>query len=258
MKINSIVSRDNASAWLIGLGVVAIAAIVIVAIVRDRLVTPPQWQVSVTGQAKIPYQPDIANVTLGVSVDKVARAEDALGQLNERMNRVIAALKAVGVAEADIQTQNYNLYPQYDFVDGVSRASGYSANQQVIVKVRDIVNNPTQVSRVIAESTKAGVNNVGGVAFDLSNLDEIKQQARVQAIADARSKAGAMARAAHVRLGEVVGWWENVIQAPGAPMPYYDRSAVGMGGAVSQAASPAVPSGTQEVIIEINLNYRVK
>jgi uncharacterized protein len=232
-------------------GMVLLATIVIVAIVRDRIVNQPQAQVSVAGMGKVSYQADQATVTVGVQVDKVFAAEGALRQLNDKVAKVVAAIKNAGIASADIETENYSLYPQYTYLNGASLPSGYSANQQLSIKVRNLGENNTGVSAVVAAATQAGANIVSGVAFDVSNLDELKQQARVLAIADAKSKAGVLAKAAGVELGEILGWWENQVQVPG-PQPYAD----GKGGA-SGAATPTVPSGTQEIVIEVSLNYRI-
>ena len=238
------------------LGMLLIAAVVIVALVRDRIVNNQQWQVSVTGQGRVSYQPDIANVTVGVQIDKAATAELALNQLNDKITKVVAAVKAAGVAADDIQTQTYSLYPQYDYKDTVSKVSGYSANQQLTVKVRNADKKDNLVSKVLAEATKAGANQVVSVTFDVSNINDLKQQARLKAMADARSKVKDQASGAGVRLGKVIGWWENIIQAPGVFNPAYG----GMGGIErgGPVTAPQVPSGTQEVIVEVSLNYRVK
>lgn len=239
-------------------GMLVVAGIIALAILRDRIVNPPQWQVSVTGQGKVAYQADMANVTLGVQVDKVATAEAALRQLNDKATRLVAAVKAAGIAAEDIQTQNYSLFPQYDYRDGVQVPAGYSANQQVVVKVKGLGEGQDKVSKVIVAATSGGANQVAGITFEASNVNELKQQARLKAIADAKAKAGSLADAAGVRLGEVIGWWENVIQAPGVQgLGAYG----GFGGAADKAASampPTIPTGTQEVILEVNLNYKVK
>lgn len=236
--------------------VVALTGIVVVAILRDRLVNQPPWQVSVTGQGKISYQPDTANVTLGVQVDKIKSASDALNQMNDKMTKIMAALEQVGVATEDIQTQNYSLYPQYDYKDGVSIPSGYSANQQLVIKVKQINSDKAKLPKIISQAESAGANQVVGVAFDVSNLDELKQQARLKAMADARAKSGVLAKAAGVKLGEVVGWWENLLQAPGVNALYYgDKGGVGGSGA---PATPQVPSGSNEIIVELTLNYKVE
>lgn len=239
------------------IGLLLVGAIIIVSILRDRLVNQPQWQVQVAGQGKVAYQPDIANVTVGVQVDKAASAESALRQLNDKVGKVLQSLKALGVATADIETQNYTLYPQYDYRNNVSTLAGYNANQQLTIEVRGLSSpSDAKVSQVIAEATKAGANQVTGVAFDVSNLNDLKQQARLKAIADAKSKAGSLAQAIGVRLGHVVGWWENVVQAPGV------QYGGGVGGGEAKGAgagmSPQVPSGSQEVIVEVNLSYKIR
>lgn len=234
---------------------VLLTGIVAVAILRDRIVNPPQWQVSVTGQGKVTYQPDEADVTIGVQVDRAAFADLALRQLNDKMQKVINSIKAADVPAEDITTQNFSLTPQYDYRDNVQVSAGYSANQQVVVKVKNLKDSQDKLSKVIGEATKAGANQILGITFDASNVDQLKQEARIKAIADARSKAGSLAEASGVRLGKTIGWWENIVQAPGTPTAYaYADGKGGMGG----GSSPTVPNGNQEVIIEINLNYQVK
>ena len=240
-------------------GILMLGAIVIVAIVRDRIVNQPQAQVSVTGVGKVAYQADQAEVALGVQVDKVFTADGALRQLNDKVSKVVAAVQAAGIAATDIDTQNYSLYPQYAYINGSSIPSGYSANQQLSVKVRKLGDSNANVSSVVAAATGAGANQVLGVTFDVSNLEALKQQARVQAIADAKAKAGVQAQAAGVSLGDIMGWWENVVQVPG-PQNYGTGLADGKGGAGmggGAPTSPTVPSGSQEVIIEVSLNYRI-
>ncbi|MFZ5391493.1 MAG: SIMPL domain-containing protein [Patescibacteria group bacterium] len=234
-------------------GLILLAGVLVLALLRDRFVNQPQWQVNVTGQGRVSYQPDVANVTLGVQVDKVATAAKALQELNDKMAKVIAAAKASGIDETNIQTQSYYLNPQYDYKDGVTIPSGYSANQQLVVKVNEIAGDSSKVAKVIAAATEAGANQVAGVSFEASNLEDLKEEARLKAIADAKTKSVKLSAAAGVELAEVVGWWENLIQVPGQPTPYYDGKG-GMGSAVS----PQLPASNQEVVIEVNLNYKIK
>ncbi len=238
-------------------GILLIGAVVIVAMLRDRIVNPNENQVSVTGQGKVSYVPDIANITLGVQIDKTAKADEALNKLNGDIKKIIDALKKTGVKEEDIQTQNYTLYPQYDVIDNVSKLTGYSANQQLIVKAKDFKPGSDAVSKIISEASKAGANQVNGINFTTSKEEELKQEARIKAIEDARSKADSIANAAGVKLGKVIGWWENIVFSPSSSQSSFDGKG-GMGGGSGIASSPTIPSGTQEIVIELNLNYRVK
>jgi len=235
--------------------ILVLGTVAVVSIIRDRIVNYPQYSVSVAGQGKVAYQPDLATVTLGVQIDKAAKAEDALNQLNERIKNIINAVKASGILAEDINTQNYYLNPQYDYKDNISVVSGYNANQQITIKVRNLLANPDQISKVIAEAGKAGANQVLGISFDVSNLEDLKQEARLKAISDAEKKAVSISSAAGVVLGEKIGWWENVIQAPGVNYGYYDY---GKGGMAAGGSAPIVPSGSQEVVVEINISYKLK
>lgn len=237
-------------------GMVLLTGIITVAILRDRIVNQPQYQVSVVGQGKVSYQPDVANVTIGIQIDKVAKADEALKQLNEKMNNVINALKVAGIKDEDLKTQNYSLLPQYDYINNVSTSSGYSANEQLVVKVNNIKTDPSLVGKAVEAASKVGANQIIGITYDVSNLEELKQQVRIMAISDAKNKANVLARAAGVRLGDIVGWWENLIQAPGIPTPYYDSAKGGMGG--GGAVAPSLPNGNQEIVTEISVSYRIK
>jgi len=236
-------------------GIILLATVLVVAIIRDRLVNQQYRQVTVTGQGKIAYQPDLAIVTLGAQIDKVAKPAEALNQLNAKVNNIIKAVKDTGIDENNIQTQNYSLYPQYDYKDNVSTVSGYNANQQLTVKIVGYDQAPEKLSQVIAAASKAGANQVNNLVFDASNMNDLKQQARVKAIEDARAKSSALAQAADVKLKEITSWWENLVQ----PLPYssydYGKGGMGAGGVVEQ---PQVPSGSREVIVDIGVTFNIK
>lgn len=239
-------------------GVLVLGAVLVVSLVRDRIVNPVVNQVTVTGRGIVPYQPDIAVVTLGAQVDKATTSEDAFNQLNGRVAKIIAALDAIGVPKENVQTQSYTVTPQYDFRDNVSVLAGYNANQQLSVKITGIGEGTQQLSKVIAEASKAGANQVLGITFDASSVSELKQKARLAAISDARGKAPELAKSAGVKFGKIVGWYESVLQEPGQMQQAigYGAGSGGAGGAGSM--SPQIPSGTQEVIIEVGINYVVK
>ena len=239
---------------LVLVGMLLLAGVIIVAILRDRIVNQQFRAVTVTGQGKLSYNPDIAVVTLGVQIDKVAKPEEALNQLNNKVSGIIKAIKALGITAENIQTQNYSLYPQYDYKDNISTVSGYNANQQIVIKVLEYDKNPDRLSAVIAAASRAGANQVNNLAFDASNMNDLKQAARIKAIADAKTKSDALASAAGVRLEDVTGWYENLVN----PLPSYalDYGKGGMGGGA--VSSPATPAGSREVIIEIGVTYNIK
>ncbi|MFA5155691.1 MAG: SIMPL domain-containing protein [Patescibacteria group bacterium] len=248
-------SKHHGRTAIIIIGMLLLSSVVVVSILRDRIVNQQFKSVTVTGQGRVSYTPDIAIVTLGVQIDKVAKPEDALNQLNAKVANIIKEIKAAGIKAEDIQTQNYSLYPQYDYKDNISVVSGYNANEQLVVKVTGYDQNQDRLSQVIAAASRAGANQVNNLSFDAANMNDLKQQARVKAIADARAKSTALANAASVELKDITGWYENLVN----PVPVYSVMDYGKGGAnAGTPASPSTPAGDREVVIEIGVTYNLK
>ena len=89
------------------------------------------------------------------------------------------------------------------------------------VRLRDVA----KLANVIDTLVGAGANDIGGIDFSVSNASKLLDEAREQAVADARRKAEIYAKAAGVTLGAPLGISEE--GAPG-PMPYRSKMAAGM------------------------------
>ncbi len=240
----------NSMKWVFLIFLVfCLSGVVAISILRDKIVNGSQNQVTVNGRGRISYQPDIANVVLGVQIDRMESSEEALNVLNEKVRKIISNLSLLGVDVKDIKNQAYSLQPIFDHIDGATILVGYNANQQIIIKVKGMDNNFNLLNQVISESVKAGANQVLGVSFESSKIEELKQEARLMAIEDAKLKSLTLANAIGVSLGETLGWWENIIN----PLPYHDYSYVGMGG-----GGPIINSGVHEVVVELGINYKIK
>jgi hypothetical protein len=241
-------------------GMVLLAGVLTIALIRDRIVSPPWREVSITGTGKVPFTPDEASVTLGVHVDSAESAQIALSMLSEKMSTVISGVQKLGINKEDISTQSYNLYPQYFYPENRPPViSGYNADQQLIIRVHgeDGVSNEL-VEKIIESASASGANQILGVSFSASNIEDLHREALMLAMEDAKSHAEKTASVAGVRLKKVVSWWENPIYVPGMQTQYgpygYGGGDMGMGG----GGSPQVPAGQQEVIIQVNLNYSIK
>src|SRR5436190_7555527 len=100
--------------------------------------------------------PDMATIMLGV-MTRGATAEEAMRANAAQMNQVLAALRRVGIAQADIQTAGVNLNPQYVYEQNQPpRLNGYQANNQVTVRVMDIA----KVGAALDAAIAAGGNEV--------------------------------------------------------------------------------------------------
>jgi hypothetical protein len=181
--------------------------------------------VTVTGTGTVTSQPDQAVINLGVQT-QASDAADALRENSDRMQAVMRALRALGIAADDISTYAVNLYPNYD-PDG-SGTNGYAAENDIAVTVRDL----SLVGRAIDAAVGAGANLTSGVSFTLSDDNRGTADALRRAVADARSKAEALADAAGATLGDVVSITES---SGGFPPPIF---ADARGAAESTPVSP--------------------
>lgn len=242
---------------LIALGLILVTAVAIVSLLRERLVNPTQNQIVVYGEGKVEYVPDTATVTLGVRVDKAATAADALSQMNDKIKRITDAVVALGIPTTDIKTESYNLSPAYDYKDGTSAVSGYTASQNLDIKARGVDKNTDLVNRVVAAAGDNGTNTVQGVNYFIDNPNDLRQKARIAAISDARSKALVLATAAGIKhLGKVLSWYEDVPVTGGNPYPMAtDAQGLGGNAAPKAISMPQISSGTQDIIVDMAVNF---
>lgn len=178
--------------------------------------------VTVTGEATVAVAPDTAMIRLGVGTqEKTAR--EASEANARQMTAVLAAIKDTGVADRDIQTSRLSLQPQYDpNKSGTARLTGFQASNQVTVRIRDIDKLPTVLDRAIT----AGANEMSGIEFVVSEQSKLLDQARDDAIADARRKAELYAKAAGAKLGRVVSITEEGSAPPPRPIQALRAGAV--------------------------------
>ena len=205
-------------------------------------------QFTVSGQGKVYAKPDVALVSLGVTTE-AATVEHVTKNNTEKMNAVIQAVKDLGIDEKDIQTTNYNLSPLYNWTERTGRfLTGYTLSQNIQVKIKDF----EKIGDVLAQSTTKGANQIGELQFIIDNPEELKDQARAKAVEQAKASAENLAKSSGIRLGKLINIYETY-----DPSQVSYKMAEGLGGA-DMAPAPVVQPGQQEIVVTINLTYRVK
>jgi uncharacterized protein YggE len=202
--------------------------------------------INVSGQGRVYGTPDTLTLNLGVSVlrDTVnAATADAAA----KAEAIIAALRAKGVVEADIQTANYSIYPEYDYSGETQRLIGYRVSNNLTVKIRDLA----QAGEIIDAATAAGGNDtvVQNLAFSIEDNTALLEMARTAAWNDAETKAEQLARLAGVTLRSAISITESIDY--NTPPVYYERA---MG--ADQAATP-IEAGQQEVTVIVQVTFAI-
>lgn len=202
--------------------------------------------ITVNGEGKIAVRPNIASLSIGVQAAG-RTATDALRQTNTSAAALIAALKSAGVNDTDIATSGLSIYPQYN-PSGVA-VTGYQAANNVTVTVRDIA----QTGPLI-DTAAASVGEhitVGGVSFYVNDVEAVIGTARVDAIDNARKRAGEYAAAAGVAVGRVIQISEPTI---GSPAPLFERTASRL---LAESASTPIETGTQDLTVSVTVVYEL-
>ena len=176
------------------------------------------------------------------------------------MNRAIEFVKGKGVDKKDISTQQYNIQPRYQNIICEYRSGdvcppaeivGYTVQQSTNVKIRNFEN----ISSLLSGVVKNGANSVSELQFTLDDSTEFENQARAEAIKKAQSKAQNIAQNTGFNLGRLLSINEN-FSSP----PMYSRNMVFDSAKVMdvESVAPSVEAGSQEITVQVNLEYEIK
>lgn len=217
--------------------------------------------ITVNGEGEAVAIPDIASFTFSVSQDSptVVAAQEGV---TKKMDAIIAALKNLGIEERDIKTSDYSVYPKYEYATqpcspnfcppGRQVQDGYTANHSVSVKVRDTA----KAGEALAAAGNAGATNMSSISFTIDDPDTLVNEARAEAISDAKEKAEMLADELGVKLVRVMGYSDNM---GGGPMPYYRQEvALGMGGDAVAQKAPTLPTGENKFTINVSVTYEIR
>ncbi|HEY2158270.1 MAG TPA: SIMPL domain-containing protein [Isosphaeraceae bacterium] len=217
--------------------------------------TPPP-SLSVVGHGKVAAVPDVADINIGV-VTHGPTAKDALRSNSEAMEGLQNVLKERGIAAKDIETKQIQVNPVYSHPDPrgprageeyVPKVVGYRVTNSVEVTVREIAKLGEMLDAVVV----AGANQVTGIAFRVDKPEQLLDQARKLAMADAKRKAELLAGEAGIVLGPA----RHIIEAGGMP----PRPTMLGGGApqmmMARSAAP-VAAGEQELSVSVQVSYSI-
>ncbi len=212
---------------------------------------PAPRRIVVPGEGEAAVKPDMAILTLTVMREALT-AREALDANNKAMAEVVAAMKASGIADRDLQTAGVQINPRYDYTnkpDGTQEAklAAYQVSNTLTVRVRDLA----KTGEVLDKSVTLGVNQGGGLVFSNDDPSATLTEARKKAVADAMDKARTLSEAAGVKLGQVLEISDVSYAQP--PMPIVAKA---YGGAADQAAVP-VEAGENAYKVQINVTFEL-
>jgi len=217
--------------------------------IENLNISSQQQGIWVTGQGEVMAVPDIATLRLGIEAEEESVAEAQI-QAAEAMDKVMTALTENGIAENDIQTQYFSIQrvTEWDRIQEEEVVTGYRVTNIVTAKIRDI----DKVGAIVDAVAMAGgdLARVDSISFSVEDPTDYYEEAREEAVADAKTKANQLADLAGVTLGKPTYISES-FYAP----PIVSRAGYEMEEAV--AIETPISPGELEISLSVQVVYSI-
>jgi uncharacterized protein len=261
--INSSIVRISVIGVLAILALFLLAHTIALAANFGRATTPATDTITISASGQAMAAPDVARITFTVMHTSPTVAE-AQEKTTVQANEAIAYVKSEGVADKDVKTLAYNIYPQYSYPNpcqpgtvcpaytGTPKITGYQVSQTIQVTVRDL----DKTGPLLGGLGSKGVQNLDGPSLGLDDPTAGYNAARADAIAKAKSQAQVLADQLGVRLGKIINFNES---SGGYPYPVAYDMAYGRGGGVeSKVANPSIPTGENQYSATVTITYEIR
>jgi uncharacterized protein len=245
MNRRSIVALSAA----VALAAVALSACSPTTVTSAPAEVPRTVSVTATGQADV--VPDAARAGITIEVQNPTSAKTAQEDAALAATQAIDALKAAGVAEADIATQGVNVSPVYNYTqDGGQQLIGYRAAQSLTVTLRDLTTAGATLDAVVAAAGNAA--RIDSLTTYVTDPTAAASKARAQAVDIAKAQAEQYATLLGFTLGPVASVSETTVNTP--PPVAFDAAAA----APAEKVPTPVEPGTQQVSVTISVSWSIQ
>jgi len=205
----------------------------------------------VNGEGKAKAMPDIVLLSLGIEAESktVARAQQDASQA---MNAVMQVLKGNGIADKDIQTQQFSIQPVTQYIEDQQRTiiTGYRVTNIVIAKIRQLDKAGTIIDAVAAAG--GNLTRIDNISFSIEDPTPYYDQARADAIQDGITTAKQMASEADIRIGRLIYMSESTPYVPSIAVREYAMNAV------PAAAPTPISPGELEIQLNVQMVYEIQ
>lgn len=218
-------------------------------------------QIALSGEGKVSARPDVAKISATILIENKS-LKAAQDENSKKSNALTDYLKSQGIAEKDIKTSGYNIYPQYSYPrpcysgacpleNQQPKIIGYQVRNSYEITIRDL----SKTGEILSGVVGAGANEVGGISFTIDKPEQLKAEARKKAIEDAEAKAKILAKDLGKRVGGIVNFSEGGYGAP--PIYFSEAQALGKSGG-GYAPAPSIQPGENEITVTVSITYEFK
>ena len=204
-----------------------------------------QPTVYVTGEGVIQVVPD--QVVINVQVENKGNNPKELKKKNDRIvSEVLLFVKNMKIDDKDVKTQYIRLHKNYDYQ---TKTYHYVANQSIGIKLKDLSKYESLMNGLL----ESGINRIDGISFSTSNSEELKSQARIKAVLDAKKKAEEYAGVLNQKIGKAISISEFTNNINPAPMN--NKVFMTMSSESSGTEQQTISLGEIEIRTTINVRF---
>ena len=212
--------------------------------------------VNVQGTATVSAIPDLVSVYFNIET-KADTAVEAKSNNFIIVDELISALLALDFDREEIVTENFNLYPNYEWRNDKREENGYVASHAIKLELS------TEDSEIIGEVIDAGVDagaNVNYINFELSQ--ELQSQYKSEAMKLAASDAKIKAESVAIGFGKNVGKLVSVQVDNFGYYPWNVFSSQGAGvmedAIMAKEVAVSIQPGEREISATVSAVYKLK
>ena len=201
--------------------------------------------VDVTGEGIVIVVPD--EVAISVQVENKGENPKELKQENDRIiNDVLSFIKSMKIKNSNVKTQYIRLNKNYDYQ---TKTYHYVANQSISIKLKDLSKYESMMNGLL----ESGINRIDGISFSVSNKEELKSQARIKAILNAKKKAEEYVGVLNQSIGKAIAISEFTNST--IPTPRYDNSMMKTSSELSNSNQQTISLGEIEIRAVVNVRF---
>jgi len=218
----------------------------------------PERVISFSAEGKVVAKPDIAKLSFSVITQK-EKAEEAQEENDQKIKTLIEFVKSEGIEDKDIKTINYSLNPQYDyswckkdtkdFISCPPKIIGYELQQRVEIKIRNF----DKINSLVGQLSLKGANEISDISFEIDDPEDYKNLARVEAFNKIKNRVELFEAKTGVKIGKIIS-----ISEGGEYTSLYRSAAKDESLSMSAVPSATIEPGTNEVIVNLTVNYALK
>ncbi|KGX86584.1 SIMPL domain-containing protein [Pontibacillus litoralis] len=199
---------------------------------------------TVTGVGTVTTTPNVATVQIGIITEN-KELEQAQQQNAQLTTNVIESMMQLGIPQENIQTQDYTIFPKYDYTDGKQVFQGYQVTHTLLITI----NNLNQTGIVIDTAVKNGANRISNIQFTFDDMPSLYQEALSRSLQNALSKAQTIATTMSLNLDPTPTRIIELVNEAPVPLQTFAKSE-----AVSHAETPIEP-GQLTITAKVNVQF---